>query len=579
MKRRIDGWLLVMALPLLAQTTAANAATCADTLKQIEEFYNNTPDTCPGSNGEAQAASNCSGLIARGTKRPEHSGGKAGDYYVWESSPKSQAQGTIAAAYLRKDIRFADVHVKGDEWTNFNDGFLLTPPWLVPNEDDRSYIACASPADLWADNRGDQGCGDNAKTPEVESSCEALGINGSNWTGTYFEPYKYSETHYVGGKTCTFDLRTLDGAKSSDAFKQFLDARKAMQAVPNQDAAFGSYTEVRYTNPKSNKSVPWAFYYTDPEGRDAALKNQEEYKQQTGVEVPVIQMQFPRNKNDTAKFSCEAGPTPGPTPVPSAGTGPAQAAAGGWGTGADPKKCSRYFDSVIWINRWDAYIGQHVDSVSVTPSACGREIGPDQTDAAMAEMKQKATGVPGGAAKWGNRDATLRRQFVCHVALVENGLPVRYKHEYNLEPIRPEVSHEQSLIDTCNSPLASSNNPGGWGPNGSPQCSQYVSSVKWVERSFAELGSKPVWSLQVIPTECGRKIGPEQTEKMMAEIKRKALAEPDGAARWENKDDSMRRQTICLMKLYRDKTDWNIEPKRSNGVSQQDAEKALCNFK
>lgn len=585
MNRRIDGWTLLMALPLLAQTTLADAAGCEETLQQIQEFYNNTVDSCPGANGEAQAAYNCSGLIARGTKRPEYSGGKAGDYYIWETSPKSQAQGTIAASYLRKDIIFADVHVKGDMWTNFNDGFVVKPPWFVSNEKERSYIACAYPSDAWADNRGNQGCGDNSKTPEAEGACEGQGVTGQNWTQQYFEPYKYSQSELIGGKSCAFDLRTEDGAKSTQQFKQFLDARKAMQNVPDQDTAFGSYTEVRYTNPENNKSVPWAFYYTDPEGRDAALKNQEEYKQQTGIDVPVIQIHFPQNKDSQATFSCEAGPQPGPAPVPTADTNAADVAAGGWGTGDDPKKCSRYFDSVIWINRQDSHLDQAVDSVSVTPSACGREIGADQTEAAMAEMKQKATSVPGGAAKWGDRDATLRRQYVCHIVLEENGLPVRYKQEYNLEPIRSYVSHEESLAQKCNpavtdKPPANGAAPGGFGPGGSAQCSQYISSVKWVPRKFGEYGNQTIMSLEVTPTECGRKIGPDQTEKLMAEVKRKALAaDPRGAEYWGVKDDSMRRQTVCLMKLYRDKPTWNIESIRPNGVSAAQAEAAQCNFK
>ncbi len=581
MKRCTDGWTLLMAVPFLTQVAVAQAAGCEETLQQIQAFYNKTVDNCPGDSGEAQAAYNCSGLIARGTKRPEHTGGKAGDYYVWQTSPKSREQGNIAATYLRKDVIFADVHVKGDVWTNFNDGFLLMPPWLVTNQADRSYIDCAFPADAWAFERADKGCGDNQKTPGVETTCDSLGVNGQNWVDKYFEPYKYSQSELIGGTSCAFDLRTTDGAKSAEAFKQFLDARKAMQNVANQDTAFGSYPEVRYTNPASNESVPWAFYYTDPAGREDALKNRDEYKKLKGVDIPVIQIQFPRDKNSQATFSCEAGPTPGPAPVPEPGGNATELAAGGWGLGDDPKKCSRYFDSVVWINRWDAYLNQHVDSVSVTPSACGREIGADQTDAAMEEMKQKATSVPGGAKKWGDRDATLRRQYVCHISLVEeNGSSVRYKQEYNLEPIRSYVSHEQSLEAKCNPPLTDNKIGGGWGPGGSAQCTQYVSSVKWVRRQFPEYGSQQVMSLEVTPTDCGRNIGPDQNAKMMAEIKKKALAaDPKGAEYWGAKDDSMRRQTVCLMKMYREKPTWNIESIRPNGVSAVQAEAAHCNFK
>jgi len=581
MNRRIEGWTLLMALPLLAQTALVGAADCDTTVQELQQSYNKVVDTCPGANGEPQAAYFCSGLVLRGTKRPEHFGQPEGSFYTFQTSPNAQAVGTTAATYIRDDINFQDFTVMGDEWTNFNDGYILESAWDVANDEDKSFLACAVPRDMWAYDRADQGCGDNSKTPENEGpSCAAQGVTGDTWTATYFDPYKHGETQYIGGKSCAFDMRTLDNQKSSDAFLQFLKARQAMENDPTSDEGFKSYPEVRFTNPKSGNAAVKAFFYTDTAGREAALKNQQDYKKVTGKDVPIVQVEFPKKKGDKVTFSCDAKPAPGPAPVPAAGTDPAEVAAGGWGTGSDPKQCSSYIKEVKWINRWDYYLGRHVDSVSVVPTDCGREIGPDQTDKAFAELKQKATALPGGAAKWNNRDGTLRRQFVCHIVLEENGLPVRYKREYNLEPIRKEVSHEQSLVDHCNPPLTDDGMIGGWGPDGSPQCTQYVSSVRWVPRKFTEYPGETIMSLEVIPTDCGRKIGPDQTDKMMKEIKDKALAaDPRGAEYWGNKDRSMRNQTICLMKLYRDKKEWNIESKRPNETSLADVEAAQCNHK
>ncbi|MDU9393548.1 DUF2599 domain-containing protein [Pseudomonas sp. zfem002] len=585
MSRRIDKWSLLMALPFVTQATLAGAATCEETLPVIEQLYNNTVDNCTGPEGQAVPASDCSGLIARGTQRPEHSGGQAGDYRVWKASPSAVEKGTVAATYLRKDIKYRDVIVYKDGWRNYNNGFLVTPPHLVPEGEPAAYLACATPVDMWADERDDQGCGDNRKTPGVEKSCQELGIKGTDWANQYAVPNLYKDTELIGGNSCTNDMRTMDASKSTAAFKDFLDARKAFQDLPNQDVAFNSYTEVRYTNTPNNQPPILAFFHTDDEGREDALKNQAEYLQDTGKEVPVVQITYPKDKDGVATFSCEAKPAPAPVPEPAPDTTAADLAAGGWGTGSDPKQCSRYFDSVTWLNRWDSYLQRHVDSVSVRPSACGREIGADQTDAAFAEMQAKAKALPGGVVKWNSRDDTLRRQFVCHLVLVEkdangNPLPVKYKEEFNLEPIRKYVTHEQSLVDKCNTPLTDDQTVGGWGANGSAQCTQYVDSVKWVKRRFAEYGDQDIMSLEVTPTECGRNIGPDQTEKMMAEIKKKALAaDPKGAEFWGAKDDSMRRQTVCLMKLYRDKSTWNIESKRPNGVSAAQAEAAQCNFK
>lgn len=573
MKRCINGWTLLMALPLLAQTVLVQAAVCQDTLKQIQAFYDATPDTCPGSNGEPQAAYNCSGLIIRGAMRAEDTGGKAGDYYIWQSSPKAREQGTISASYLRSDINFKDLTVKGEKVTEYTSGLIATPPWLITDPAARSYVDCAFPADAWSYDRGDKGCGDNSKTAEVESTCDSMGVNGQNWASRYFEPNMSSNLPLAGGTSCSFDLRTTDGARSSDQFRQFLEARKSMQNVPNQDAAFNSYTEVRMTNPSNDELIPWAFFYSDPKGLDAARKNQADYKQQKGVEVPVIRIQYPQDKNGKATFSCDAGPATSPTTP--------ETNAGGWGPNKS-KQCSQYFEKVEWISRPDPSFPGSTDSVSLVPTACGREIGADQTDAAMAEMKRKATALPGGVEKWGDRDMTLRRQFICHLTLVENGLPVRYKEVINIEPKRSYVSHEQSLRDKCNTPYSDQVTEG-WGPNNSKQCSQYVQSVKWVTRKFAEYGNEDIKSLEVTPTKCGRNINqndPAALKAMMDEIKRKALADDEqGKVYWGAKDPAMSKQVACLAKLFRDKGTWNIESKRSNDLTAAEYEAKQCNPK
>ncbi len=592
-------------LPLLFAWTTAHGETCAQTLKLVQQLYNDTANGCAngepalncsgltlrgttradpakgeqwdvwtyspqalklgasssGANGEAQAAYNCSGLIVRGTKRPEYTGGKPGDFHVWETSPTSRQQGTISAAYMRSDVVFRDLTVKGEaNQTEFVDGFILTPPWKVADEKDRSYPDCGFPIDGWGYDRSGKGCGDNSKTAEVEASCASLGVDGQNWTGRYFEPHKENDTHLIGGKSCAFDMQTTNGAESSEQFRQFLIARRAMQNVPNQDVAFNSYTEVRYTNPPSNESAVWAFFYSDDKGKDAALKNQAEYKQKKGIDVPVIRIQYPQDKNGKASFSCAAEPVTG-----------------------NSTKCEKYTDEVKVINRWDPGLNRYIDSISVKPSACARDAGPEQNDAAMAEIKSKVLALPDGARIWGDRDATLRRQYVCHKTLVENGLPVSHKEFYNLEPARSYVSHEQSIKDKCNTVATDDKVIGGWGPNGSPQCTQYVSSVKWVTRKFAEYGDRGIISLEVTPSECGRKVDRDDKPAMdalMAEIKKKALAaDKRGAEYWGNKDPSMRKQTGCLGRNFEDKPTWNIESIRPNELSDQQYDAAQCNPK
>lgn len=579
MKRRMNDLALVMVLPLLAQTTLALAQSCEEAVPQLEARYNNKSATCVGANGEPQSAHFCTGLILRGAKRPEAFGGKAEDYYVFKLSPNAEKVGTTATTYARDDIRFADLVIgDGLSETTYTSGMILESAWDTPDPADKVYVACAAPADMWAYDRGDQGCGDNAKTAAVEGRCQDMNITGDNWGPTFYDP-NINQTHLMGGTSCAFDMRTENGDESSKAFEEFLKARRYMDSNPK--VAVTTYPELRITNPKSGVLPVKAFYYTDAAGREDALKNQAEYKKVTGKDVPVVQIGFPTSTSEKMTFSCDAKPDPVRPTAPASGASDAALAEGGWGTGSDRNQCSSYIKEVSWISREDWRLGLHANSVSVIPTDCGRQIGADQTDAAFAELKKKATALPEGQLKWSNRDGTLRRQFVCHITLVSNGLPVRNKRDWNLEPDRKEVSHEQSLADGCNTPMTDEGVGGGWGPNRSPQCTQYVKSVKWVRRTdFSEYPNETIMSLEITPTECGRNIGPDQTDKFMAEVKRKALAaDPQGDKFWGDKDDSMRRQSTCLMKLHRGKPTWNIESKRPNGVSAAQAEAAQCNFK
>ncbi|MFJ4374592.1 DUF2599 domain-containing protein [Pseudomonas japonica] len=579
MKRRIDGWALILAMPLLAQTTLALAESCEEAVSRLERRYNDTADFAKGSQGENQAAYFENGLVIRGVKRPEEIGKPAGSFNVFGTSSKAQELGAFSTTYARSDIPFKSLVIgDGTTETTFTSGLVVQSPWETKNDADKVYAKGCGPVDLWSYQR-EGGVGDNKLTPDVqEGRCEDSGINGKSWSATYLEP-NIEKPWLAGGNTCVFDLQTLDGNKSSDQFAQCLEARRSMNDKP--DIALGSYPELLFSNPPSGNLPVDVFYFTSPEGRDNALANQADYKRVTGRDVPVVQFHFPTNMNEKMTFSCDARPEPVRPTAPASGASAAELAEGGWGTGSDRNQCSSYIKEVTLINRYDWYLGRHVDSVSVIPTDCGRQIGADQTDAAFAELKQKTIALPGGQSVWNNRDGTLRRQFVCHITLVSNGLPVRNKLEWNLEPVRKEVSHEQSQADGCNTPLTDDGVIGGWGPEGSSQCTQYVQSVKWVlRRDFSEYPNQSIWSLEITPTECGRNIGPDQTEKMMAEIKQKALAaDPKGPEFWGAKDDSMRRQTVCLMKLYREKSTWNIESKRPNGVSAAQAEAAQCNFK
>ncbi|MNR53162.1 hypothetical protein D3C85_1731250 [compost metagenome] len=89
------------------------------------------------------------------------------------------------------------------------------------------------------------------------------------------------------------------------------------------------------------------------------------------------------------------------------------------------------------------------------------------------------------------------------------------------------------------------------------------------------------WSLQVVPTACGRAIKDDQTDRMFAELYNKH--KDDGQWRqYSVYGGSLRRQLVCHLaatfdgKPVRNKPEWNLEPARPY-VDQARAVAQYCN--
>ncbi|MCE5980744.1 DUF2599 domain-containing protein [Pseudomonas sp. LF19] len=107
----------------------------------------------------------------------------------------------------------------------------------------------------------------------------------------------------------------------------------------------------------------------------------------------------------------------------------------------DSGKCAAYIQSAEWINRYDPGSRQNEWTLAVLPTACGRSIQADQTDALYQELVSKF----GKDSQWtANDKGGMRRQTVCHLVIA------REKETWNLEPFRPDVSHDASLNAGCN---------------------------------------------------------------------------------------------------------------------------------
>ncbi|WP_425928105.1 DUF2599 domain-containing protein [Pseudomonas sp. NyZ201] len=89
-------------------------------------------------------------------------------------------------------------------------------------------------------------------------------------------------------------------------------------------------------------------------------------------------------------------------------------------------------------------------------------------------------------------------------------------------------------------------------------CQKYIESATWVQRD--EPGYGLIWSLQVKPTECARRMGPDQTDRAYSELYEMFKNDP----RWTEhiNPGSMRRQFGCHVVGVPFKEYWNLEPAR-----------------
>lgn len=107
----------------------------------------------------------------------------------------------------------------------------------------------------------------------------------------------------------------------------------------------------------------------------------------------------------------------------------------------DSSQCAHYIDSVAWIERYDPGTNKNEWSLSVVPTECGRNIQSDQTNRAYDELVSRFR----NDGQWKNNDGGgMRRQLICHLAIA------RTKTTWNLEPFRPDVSHEVAINNGCN---------------------------------------------------------------------------------------------------------------------------------
>lgn len=109
-------------------------------------------------------------------------------------------------------------------------------------------------------------------------------------------------------------------------------------------------------------------------------------------------------------------------------------------------------------------------------------------------------------------------------------------------------------------------------------CPSYVQSARWVDR-YDPGFKKNIVSLEVVPTDCGRRIPDSQINNFFNELVAGYYLQKQWVNNWDNGTDkipSMRGQLTCIMTLARAKASWFLEPARPY-TSQDKLLAAGCN--
>lgn len=467
-----------------------------NTLIAIQNQYHDTAVDCGTVNRPAFL---CNGLLLRVTK-------KSNAYRVWDPSPISIARHSISFSFLRADAKFSNF-----AW-NLPDanGYIIYPNLLAPPGKIPVDVLCSFPKDSW-DWYRDVPCGsitlENGKYFQASRLCALQGITtAQQWLQHWNDSASFSDPYL---SQCGFDVRkTVPGG--SIPFMESIKAKNLLGFAPD----WNDLQVTAWPPKSGSTLPIQAFFFTTAASLADAQANQQEFYTDTGIIVPILSLKLPTSAQEEVVFgfssSNQAVTGPGaPTTALTRPTivEPAEGAtvsspftisgksapyaeievypkegayllgkttAGSDGTWRIPaatmasydpitarqtlngqtsnwaddrnfslntSTCTSYIASASWLLRYDPGTNKEQWTLSVIPTACGRLIGPDKTDAAYQELVQKYANDP----QWKNNDGGgMRRQFVCHLAIAKN------KAEWNLEPFRPNVSHETAVAEKCN---------------------------------------------------------------------------------------------------------------------------------
>ena len=247
--------------------------------RHLRERYDDTRVNCGNA---SEPAFLCNGVLIRGTEFST-------SYHSWDNSLNSHRSGGVSFSYLRRDSRYARLAY------NYNNGYIFLPIFYAGNKIDPDVL-CAFPIDAATNTRADKGCG---AYPGVTGSqaCQSQGIYTAQ---AWYNHYRSGNNSHV--HQCGFDVKDNLDAGATTAFDAMI---KGMGLISTE--SFTTQNELRLAvwPDGSGKVLPLeAFFYTDNSttGRISAQKDQIDFKNVTGITVPVISVWLPKTSSEQATF-------------------------------------------------------------------------------------------------------------------------------------------------------------------------------------------------------------------------------------------------------------------------------------
>lgn len=248
---------------------------------QLNERFNETRANCGAA---TQPAFLCSGVLMKYSRYSPSS-------HIWDNTIESHRKGGVSFAWLRTDSRFVELLS--------DDGYLFSPPFytigkLAPE------VLCSFPMSaLWFEREG-TGCGAIPNVP-TSGPCQLQGVtSASGW---------YDHFMTTGGeeRQCGFDVKRALGAGATTAFIATLGAQELIKRNTSGGTFARTNELVLAVWPDGEgRNLPLqAFWYSTAwniGGREEAQRNQLDFKDVTGLSVPIIAVTIPRETTSEFRF-------------------------------------------------------------------------------------------------------------------------------------------------------------------------------------------------------------------------------------------------------------------------------------